>query len=67
MRRSAAEAIRPTTTGRSPENMLLIVMLSLCLSIKRLTYKTKMKDGKLTANVAIIDPQILLPAATYPT
>lgn len=24
-----------------------------------------MKDGKHTANVAIIDPQILLPAATY--
>jgi hypothetical protein len=54
----AAEAIRPTTTGRRPAKMPFITGLSRCLVMKWLEYITKKNDGNTTVRVHRTDPSI---------
>lgn len=54
----AAEAISPTTTGRNPEKIALIAPLSWCLRMKCEQYKTRKKEGTVTASVASSDPSM---------
>lgn len=59
----AAEPISPTTTGRSPEKIPLIIALSLWCWMNRLVKSTRKKEGRTTAVVAMIAPKTVFPVA----
>ena len=74
--RRAAEAINPTTTGRSPAKMPFITALSLCRCMKWEAYRVRINDGTTTTSVHVSDPSNPhsgpakagsdTPGATYP-
>ena len=63
MSNNAAEPISPTTTGRSPAKIPLIIALSLWRWMNLLVKSTKKKEGRTTAIVAIIAPHTVFPVA----
>lgn len=63
----AAEAKSPTTAGLNPLNIASTVGWLLYLKKNLLIKSISIKEGKTTAKVATIEPNMLPPVAVYPT